>query len=926
MFRFFILEWKYRMHINSDYTIKYRIDGIKHTDKKEKKSDIKDSGMKNFPLSYGMTNVVFCGNKKTNTEMEKPLPFFEPYNMLIINTIKNLVSDGKSVNFYNKYIDSLDIFKNNIKSFIKGGGAEFFGFNADTSFLEINLLDYVNDPTNAISIIKQQLEKEEKDNNKTVLFLKGVGTFLNKIDDPKAFYESSIFEENPTIFFIEEGYDRIRRDDFSLIKEGLKESENVADRIDMRSEFKQQFSKYAFLRNIVFDKLDFPSVSSDYILEYLSNKDVQKKLLSNDKNISIDENVFEFVLEYAKAVAFSQTDCINPKHEERILDDKTEALPGIIELLRKVIALKLIVNPEAKSVSFRDMLTAIPGGFKIIDRIKKFQNAQKEFIELNYGLPEENIDSPKKSEEDTKNCEKIKDKIENNQTKGVFDIVSCPTTKFSDIGGMYNIKRQIKEEFIDIIKNPNIKNEQKPSGILLSGPPGCGKTLLARAIAGEAEIPFISTAGSSFIEIFVGSGPKRVRELYSIAKEEAKKHPSKTAIVFIDEVDAIATSRQEKSNSEDLKTINALLHEMDGSTNKESNDIKIITIVATNYEGMIDSAFKRSGRIDLKYNIDDPRYSIKAREEILKIHSREINFENDEEKAKLIHELAISTSGLSGADLSELLKKAHRMSLNVNRKNNFVTAKDINEAKMQIIAGIKTDIECTNYEYKQTIAHEAGHAISSMILEKVFENEPNKHKMPSKVLDFITNSARGNTLGATYFKPSEESKMNSKEANLVDIICLYGGYTVESELFETHSTGVSQDLESATNIIENAISKYDFGAEKHYMSLNSNLTKSLFADEIKKEMLSFSKKGMEISKLIISFTKPFIEEYIKGLIDNLDSSQIVTADEFKETFNTWLKRTGKVSEYEELCKNIKTQIYEFCSEKPVNKRKIGFLN
>ena len=877
--------------------------------------------------SRALKKETLKNTKSSNTA----LPMFEPYFDTVIDALKEISSKGKCIITHNKYMDSIELFKNNLKSLLETNKLEKIGFNSNTYFIDLNLADYAEDSANAFKNINKDLTKKLRSNSKPIILATGVSSLFDRLGCPSDFFESSIFQKYPTIFFMEEGYNAMRPSDINLIKNGLNPHLLPDNQYIDMPEFRHQLSKYLFLKNSSLDEISFPRVESADFLNYMLNKDVQKKLINQGNEMEYEVGVLDLAFKWAKASSYKKEDFTNSNHHIRLLDKDSEAIQTTIDVLRRAVALKLILQPDSKVLKMEDVIKSFPQDVNWLNILDNYRNIQK-LVEINLEAMAKKASTEKSEEseddEDSVQPEK-KDAPEEKEkadivSKGTFEIVHNPKTKFSDIGGMYNIKRQLQEEFIDIIKNPEVKNSQKPSGVLLAGPPGCGKTLLARAIAGETGVPFLSTAGSSFVEIYVGTGAKRVRELYEAAREEAKNHPSKTAIVFIDEVDAVAGSRKTGGSSEDLRTINALLHEMDGSDNKDENDIKIITIVATNNEDMLDSAFKRSGRIDLKYTIDDPRYSVKAREEILKIHAKDLKFHSEEEKTQMLHNLAVSSSGLSGADLAELLKKANRMSMSVHRKDNCVTEEDINEAKMQIIAGIKTDIEHTDYELKQTVAHEAGHAVAAMVLEKIFEGEKNKHKMPSKVLDFITNSARGNSLGATYFKPSEENKMGSKETCLTNIIGLYGGYAIESELFDTHSSGVSQDLDSATSIIENAVSKYDFGSEKHYLSLTTNLTKSLFAEEIKQDMLKFSKKGMELSKEIIKFAKPFIESYISEFISNSTLDRTVTAEEFKAKFNKWLESNNKQNDYKDLCQNLKTEIEDFCKEKTNNKGKFGF--
>ena len=271
--------------------------------------------------------------------------------------------------------------------------------------------------------------------------------------------------------------------------------------------------------------------------------------------------------------------------------------------------------------------------------------------------------------------------------------------------------------------------------------------------------------------------------------------------------------------------------------------------------------------------------------------------------------------------MAEVIKKAYRLSLRADREN-IITQDDINEAKMRVQAGVKTDIETTDYEKQQTIAREAGKAVNSMILEKIFEGEKYKHKMPTNVLDFISNSARGGVSGSTYFKPSD-NKTYSKESSFADVITLYGSYAVETQLFDTHTAKVYPDMDNASNIITDSVMYFDFGTSKRFLSLGSSNLSSLYAEEIKSEIENFSQKGMKISQQMIKFAKPFIEEYVKSFMGE-NSEREVTAEEFKNKFNNWLRANNKEEEYSDLCQDLKTQIQDFCKEKEPEKTKMGF--
>ena len=499
-------------------------------------------------------------------------------------------------------------------------------------------------------------------------------------------------------------------------------------------------------------------------------------------------------------------------------------------------------------------------------------------------------------------------------------------TKFADVGGMFNIKRQIQNELLAILKNPKVKNQDKPSGVILYGPPGTGKTLLATAIAGEAGVPFISTEGSSFNEKYVGVGAANVRNLYSKARYLAANHPSKTAIVFIDEVDAVGGVRGKSSCGENDNTLNALLSEMDGVKSKEDSDIKVITIVATNRKDLLDSAF-RKGRIDLEFHIDDPRFSEKARYEILSIHAKDKVFENEEKKQKLLKELARTTSGFSGAELADLIKRAYRKTLYLGREKEYITEHDIRNAKLESIVGVKNDSEVTEYEQKQTISHEAGHAINLIVMDKVFENEQTLAKRPVRVLDLVVNESYGDSAGMTVNKPSEFNRSRiTLESLLSSVVVTYGGYSVEERLFGCHTDGVSGDLQSNTEKIFNAVTMFGLGAKTKYLCVKpGGQVFDFYRQDIKHDIEAYSNAGMKIADMISEFTEPFIKEYTEDCFNN--PVKVIPGDVFIKMFESWLKKNNKKEEYEQLCSQIRTAVDELRIQmSEANKgRRIGFI-
>ncbi len=919
-----------------------------------------------FPLGYGLTNIAFCGKKTAKKKFAKNhkktgmletfqksyatrmnpqnestpeyLPILSKYVPPLLDTVKFLLAKGSCIVIHDKDIDSKEVFVKNLRTYIDDGRVRHLGFEKGKPFIDINLADYAESPDCAYTDMVKDINKQIKKGQTPVLMVSGIRALFEKIDRPNDFASNSIFKKYPTIFFVEQGYEVLDTEEATNLKLGF---ETRTERLNhpettffSEGAFHQTLSKISFVNH--HPRVELPSLNSDDVYTYLTDNNVKNQLLTDGLDIEFNDEAIPFAIALSKVMKYHEDDYFNSRSKHRLLGTDTIPLNKTIELLRYAVIKKLMTNSMAKEVTDKDIQTALPSEIDWKKQTEDFHKAHTRLISNHQKTIEsyKNLEAktikvtPPKTETPPTEEPPAQEVTEsNNEEKpSNYEIIKDVKTKFKDVGGLYNIKKELQDDFLDILRNPRIKKSDIPSGILLSGPPGCGKTLLARAIAGEAGVPLISMPGSSFIEKWVGIGAKRVRELYNTAREEAKNHPSKTAIVFIDEVDAVAGSREKDGGtSEDSRTVAALLHELDGINNKEENNVKIITIVATNDKGLIDDAFKRSGRMDLKLEIPDPKYSVKAREDILKIHAKDLPFKNSESKNKLIHSLAQTTSGLSGADLVELLKKAHRMSLNVKRKNNYITADDIQEAKMRVLAGTKTDIEHTEFEIKQTVTHEAGHAVNSMILEKIFENEPNKHKMPTSILDFITNSARGGALGATYFKPSEENKMGSKESCLADLIVLYGGYAVEKDMFDTHSAGVSSDIQRASEIVENAVTKYDFGSDKHYMSLTSKLTSNLFQDEIKQDMKKFADKGMSLSKKLIKFAKPFIEYYVQNFFKKgIDLDKIISSDEFKSKFNEWLRKNNKKDEFKILCAEVKKEINEFCNEDDKIRIPVGF--
>lgn len=363
---------------------------------------------------------------------------------------------------------------------------------------------------------------------------------------------------------------------------------------------------------------------------------------------------------------------------------------------------------------------------------------------------------------------------------------SVPRIGFKDVQGVDELKHDINR-VVDYLKDKEkyIKmGARAPKGVILYGPPGTGKTLIAKAIAGEAGVPFFSMAGSDFVEVYVGLGAKRVRELYQKARKAAP------CIVFIDEVDAIAHKRGNENTSEDDKTINALLKELDGFDSNSG----VITICATNRLDLLDSAFQRSGRFDLKLAVGLPDKV--AREEILKIHSKNKILSKDID----LGVLAVKTVGFSGADLEALLNESALLAASNNKVE--VSNSDIEDAFYKIILkGNKRGVSGNSRVKEITAWHEAGHTLATKLLTN--------DSVPTVTIISSTSGAGGVT-----FRAPEENGLTSKKYLKSLIKVMYAGRAAE-EIYLGNSdditTGASEDIKQATNILNGYIENYGMG-------------------------------------------------------------------------------------------------------------------
>lgn len=355
---------------------------------------------------------------------------------------------------------------------------------------------------------------------------------------------------------------------------------------------------------------------------------------------------------------------------------------------------------------------------------------------------------------------------------------------FADVAGEVEEKAEL-EEIVDFLKNPHkyiSLGARIPKGILLVGPPGTGKTLLARAVAGEAGVPFFLMSGSDFVELYVGVGASRVRDLF----EQAKRN--KPCIIFIDEIDAVGRKRgagMGGGHDEREQTLNQLLVEMDGFGKNEG----VIMIAATNRPDILDPALLRPGRFDRRVVVSLP--DIKGREEILKVHMRNKPIAKDID----LHEIAKKTVGYSGADLENLMNEAAIFA--AKRENIEITEQDLDDANMKVMMGsAKRSKVISEKEKKLTAYHEAGHAIVTYTADS------------SAVVSQISIIPRGRAGGYTMSLPEDDSSCPTKGEMLSRICVLLGGRAAEELVLDDITTGASSDLKRATEIAHEMVAKY----------------------------------------------------------------------------------------------------------------------
>jgi cell division protease FtsH len=409
----------------------------------------------------------------------------------------------------------------------------------------------------------------------------------------------------------------------------------------------------------------------------------------------------------------------------------------------------------------------------------------------------------------------------------LFDKNTDVKTTFKDVAGLEGAKEEI-QEIVDFLKNPSkytILGGKIPKGALLVGSPGTGKTLLAKAVAGEAKVPFFSLSGSDFVEMFVGVGASRVRDLFKQAKDKSP------AIIFIDEIDAIGRARGKSnmtgSNDERENTLNQLLTEMDGF----GTDTNVIVLAATNRADVLDKALMRAGRFDRQIYVDLP--DLNERKEIFKVHLKPIKAI----KSLDVDFLAKQTPGFSGADIANVCNEAALIAARGNKKT--VGKQDFLDAVDRIVGGLEKKNKIITPEEKKTIAyHEAGHALVSWLLE---------HAAP---LVKVTIVPRGQSLGAAWYLP-EERQIVRTEQMLDEMCATLGGRAAEKVMFDKISTGALSDLEKVTKQARAMVSVY---------GLNDSIGNLTYYDSTGQSEYNFSKPYSEE-------TAQKIDHEISGIIE-----------------------------------------------------------
>lgn len=440
---------------------------------------------------------------------------------------------------------------------------------------------------------------------------------------------------------------------------------------------------------------------------------------------------------------------------------------------------------------------------------------------------------------------------------------------FKDVAGQEEAKESVVE-LVDFLHNPGKYTEigaKLPKGALLVGPPGTGKTLLAKAVAGEAKVPFFSLSGSDFVEMFVGVGASRVRDLFKQAEENAP------CIVFIDEIDSIGKSRDSRyggGNDEREQTLNALLAEMDGFDTSKG----ILILAATNRPEVLDPALLRPGRFDRRIIVERP--DLKGRVEVLKVHSKDVKMDETVD----LEAIALATSGAVGSDLANMINEA---AINaVKNGRNAVSQADLFEAVEVVLVGKEKKDRVMNQEERKIVSyHEVGHALVSAL---------QKDSEPVQKITIVPRTM--GALGYVMQTPEEEKFLNTKKELQAMLVGMLGGRAAEEIVFDTVTTGASNDIEKATSVARAMITQYGMSEKFGLIGLESVQNRYLdgrpvmncgqeTASEIDHEVMKMLKEAYEEAKKLLSEHRESLDKIAAFLIEK----ETITGKEFMKIFH-----------------------------------------
>ncbi len=427
----------------------------------------------------------------------------------------------------------------------------------------------------------------------------------------------------------------------------------------------------------------------------------------------------------------------------------------------------------------------------------------------------------------------------------MYNVENKTGVSFADVAGQEEAKESL-DEIVDFLHNPAkymAIGAKQPKGALLVGPPGTGKTLLAKAVAGEANVPFFSLSGSEFVEMFVGVGASRVRDLF---KQAAAKAP---CIIFIDEIDAIGKSRDNQlgSNDEREQTLNQLLSEMDGFDSSKG----LVILAATNRPDVLDKALLRPGRFDRRIIVEKP--DLKGREDILKVHIKHVKTEPTID----LHAMALATSGAVGADLANMVNEAALRAVRFGRKT--VSQEDLMEAVEVIIAGKEKKDRILSEKEKRIVAfHEVGHALAAAL---------QKNTQPVQKITIVPRTM--GALGYTMQMPEDEEHYLMSRDEIIDQITVFlAGRAAEEIVFSIQTTGASNDIERATAMARNMITQYGMSDKFGMAGLESIQNKYLDGRSVSN---CSEETKTEIDKEVVAVLKDCHEKAMKLLMDNRDA-------------------------------------------------------